>query len=74
MRESIIKEDDGYLGMHQRTLSVGDTQTFIFQPGDDGPFWMTEEETAELNRHDRILPPRPSWCFSDHYAKVSCRA
>jgi hypothetical protein len=58
MRESIIKEDDGYLGMHQRTISVGNTQTFIFQPGDDGPFWMTEEE-RELNRHDRILPPRP---------------
>ena len=31
MRESIIKEEDGYLGMNQRTLTVGDTQTFIFQ-------------------------------------------
>jgi hypothetical protein len=60
MRESIIKEkeDDSYLGMYRRALIVGDTQTFIFPPGDDGPFWMTEEE-RELNRHDRILPPRP---------------
>jgi hypothetical protein len=58
MRESIIKEEDGYLGMNQRTLTVGDTQTFIFQPGDNGPFWMTVEE-RELNRHDRTLPPTP---------------
>ena len=59
MRESVIKADDGYLGMHeQRTLNVGDTQTFTFQPGDDGPFWMTEE-VRELNRHDRILPAPP---------------
>ena len=58
MYESIIKEDDGYLGMHQHTLSVSDTQTFSFQPGDDGPFWMTEEE-RELNHHDHILPTPP---------------
>jgi hypothetical protein len=52
MHESIIKADDGYLGMHDgHTLSVGDTQTFVFQPGDNGPFWMTAEE-RELNRHD----------------------
>jgi hypothetical protein len=37
MRESNIKEDDGYLGMNQRTLSVGDTQLFTFQPGDIAP-------------------------------------
>jgi hypothetical protein len=37
-------------------LSVSDTQTLIFQPGDDGPFWMTEEE-RELNHHDCIVPP-----------------
>ncbi|KAI2498015.1 hypothetical protein MHU86_16452 [Fragilaria crotonensis] len=58
MRESKIKEHDGYLGMHRRTLSVGDTQSFLFQAGDVGPFWMTNEE-REANRHDRILPPPP---------------
>jgi hypothetical protein len=52
MRESTIKDHDGFLGMHQRTLSVGDTQSFIFKPTDIGPFWMTVEE-KELNRHDR---------------------
>jgi hypothetical protein len=59
MRESVIKAEDGYLGMHEpRTINVGDTQTFTFQPGDDGPFWMTEEE-RELNRHDRVLAAPP---------------
>ncbi len=38
MRESTIKDHDGYLGMHQHTLSVGDTQSFIFKPTDIGPF------------------------------------
>ncbi|KAI2492116.1 hypothetical protein MHU86_22452 [Fragilaria crotonensis] len=58
MRESIIKAEDAYLGMHARTLDVGSTQSFVFKPGDVGPFWMTTEE-RELNRHDRILPPLP---------------
>jgi hypothetical protein len=31
MRESTIKEHDGYLGMHlARRLNVGDTQSFVF--------------------------------------------
>jgi hypothetical protein len=55
MRESVIKEENGYLGTHTRTLNVGDTQKFIFQPGDDGPFWMTQAE-RDLNRHERVLP------------------
>ena len=58
MRESKIKEHDGYLGMHQRTLSVGVTQSFLLQAGDVGPSWMNNAE-REANRHDRILPPLP---------------
>lgn len=58
MRESTIMAEDGYLGMHERTVDVGDTQSFVFQPGDAGPFWMTMQE-RELNRHDRMLPPKP---------------
>ncbi|KAI2496293.1 hypothetical protein MHU86_18205 [Fragilaria crotonensis] len=56
MRESIIKAEDGYLGMNERTVNVGDTQSFVFRPGNAGPFWMTVQE-RELNRQDRILPP-----------------
>ena len=58
MRESIIKQEDGYLGMHERTVDVGDTQFFVFEPGDAGPFWMTNDD-RELNRHDRLLPSLP---------------
>jgi hypothetical protein len=58
MHESTIKTEDGYLGMHERTLNIGDTQSFIFEPGDLGPFWMSEAE-RQLNRHDRILPTPP---------------
>jgi hypothetical protein len=60
MRESVIKEHDGYLGIHdERTLNVGDVQSFIFRPSYDGPFWMTPQQ-REFNRHDRILGPPPS--------------
>ncbi len=58
MLKSIIKAEDGYLGMNERTVSVGDTQSFVFQHGNAGPFWMNVQE-RELNRHDRILPPLP---------------
>lgn len=58
MRESQIKEHNGYLGMHARTLNVGDTQSFVFSSEDDGPFWMSPQERA-LNAEDRVLPPPP---------------
>jgi hypothetical protein len=58
MRETKIKDHDGYLGMHERTLQVGDTQSFGFTSDDEGPFWMSPE-TRELNRHDRMLPAPP---------------
>ncbi len=42
--ESKIKAEDGYLGMHSRTLDVGNTQSLVFKREDVGPFWMTTEE------------------------------
>ena len=30
MRETKIKDHDGYLGMHDCTLHVGDTYSFVF--------------------------------------------
>jgi hypothetical protein len=29
IRESIIMQEDGYLGMHERTIDVGNTQSFV---------------------------------------------
>ena len=59
MRESKIIEHGAYLAcINVRTLSVGDTQSYPFQAGNVGPFWMNNAE-REANRHDRILPPPP---------------
>ena len=38
MHESRIKVEDGYLGNNERTVSVGEIQSFVFQPGDTEPF------------------------------------
>ncbi len=58
MRESKIKEHDGYLGSNARALDVGDTQSFVFTSDNNGPFWMTPHQ-REINRNDRLLPPAP---------------
>jgi hypothetical protein len=58
MRESTIKQHDGYLGSHPLTINVGEIQSFTFKSTDHGPFWMSPDE-RELNRHDRILPLPP---------------
>jgi hypothetical protein len=60
MCESIIKQEDGYLGMHERFVDVSDTQSFSFEPGNAGPIWMTDND-RELNRHDRLLPSLPGY-------------
>ena len=44
--------------MSEHTLNVGDTQSFVFQPGNLGPLWMSQAE-RQLNRHHRMLPTPP---------------
>ena len=40
-----IWEAHGYLGPYSpKVFNVGDNQFMIFQPGDEGPFWMTADE------------------------------
>jgi hypothetical protein len=51
LRDTVIKQQQGYLGPHDPKLKVGDAQHMIFQPTDEGPFWMTPEE-REKRRHD----------------------
>jgi hypothetical protein len=58
MHESKIKEHDCFLGMHPRTLEVGDLQSFVFTSEDDGPFWMTQQQ-KQVNQNNRVLPPPP---------------
>ncbi|KAI2513548.1 hypothetical protein MHU86_688 [Fragilaria crotonensis] len=52
MKDSVIKSVDGYLGPHNHDfkLNVGDVQSMVFRPGDDGPYWMTPEATANKER------------------------
>ncbi|KAI2497747.1 hypothetical protein MHU86_16742 [Fragilaria crotonensis] len=53
IRDTTILHEEGFLGPHlPRSLSVGDTQSFVFKPGDSGPFYLTPEE-REIQRHNR---------------------
>ena len=51
MRTTLIQKESGYLGPFNRKINVGEEQHLVFQPGDEGPFWMSENERNET-RHD----------------------
>jgi hypothetical protein len=44
---SLIAGVEGFLGDHAQQLQVGDTQHFIFQDGDTGPYFLTEAQRNE---------------------------
>jgi hypothetical protein len=70
MRETTIKQSQGYLGPHSPKLQVGDTQSMVFSPLETGPFWMTEAQREET-RHDRILEEEKTREFTkDELLKV----
>ena len=48
LQPSLIKEEHGYLGKFECTLKPMDTQFMVFQPSDDGPFWMSKEQHEQL--------------------------
>ncbi len=52
MRNTIIEQEEGYLGAFPRILEPGATQSLVFSQSDSGPFWMTEQEREET-RHDK---------------------
>ena len=54
LRDTIIKQEQGYLGPHLPKLKPGDTQSMVFHPHDIGPFWMTQQQREE-RRHDKVL-------------------
>jgi hypothetical protein len=57
LRPTIIKQEKDYLGPYPRTLRVGDTQFMVFQPGDSGPFWLSEAKREEF-RLDKLIDGR----------------
>jgi len=54
MRDTIIKEVNGYLGDFPRSLNVGDSQHFTYDFRDIGPFYLSETE-RELKKFDQEL-------------------
>jgi hypothetical protein len=54
LRDTAIKQENGYLGPFKRTLKVGNVQTMCFQSTDEGQLWMTPEE-KEQNQKDIII-------------------
>jgi hypothetical protein len=47
MRSTEIQNTYGYLGQYPSILSQGSIQKMIFEEGDIGPFWMTEQQRIE---------------------------
>jgi hypothetical protein len=47
LHDTIIRQEQGYLGTYPRRLKPGDIQKMIFQDGDEGPFWMQEMERQQ---------------------------
>jgi len=54
LRDTTIKQQQGYLSPFIRILEPGDVQSMVFQASDIGPFWMTERD-QEAKRHDRVI-------------------
>jgi hypothetical protein len=52
MRDTVIIQEEGYLGPYAPALKVGDIQILIFKETDSGP-WYLPPEQKELQRHDR---------------------
>ncbi|KAI2492861.1 hypothetical protein MHU86_21674 [Fragilaria crotonensis] len=52
MRDTMIIQEEGYLGPYSPVLRVGDVQSLIFKDTDSGPWYLAPEQ-KELQRHDR---------------------
>ena len=53
MRETMIVQEEGYLGPHSPILKVGDTESLVFLPTDSTGPWYLSPEQQQLQRHDR---------------------
>ncbi|KAI2512867.1 hypothetical protein MHU86_1413 [Fragilaria crotonensis] len=47
MRDTLITQEEGFLGPFQRVLEPGSIQSLLFSASDSGPFWMSESEREE---------------------------
>ena len=64
MRDTIMIQEEGYLGPFPRILEPGDTPSLVFVTSDSGPFWMSSEnkEESQYNKtlEVRLRPPSTS--------------
>jgi len=44
LHSTTIKQEKGYLGPHHQSFKPGDGQSVLFNQGDMGPYWMSEQE------------------------------
>jgi hypothetical protein len=54
MRNTLIIEEEGFLGQFPCILKPGDTHSLVFSEADTGPFWMSDSEKSEC-RMDKHL-------------------
>ena len=47
MRNTVIMQEEGFLGPFPRILEPGDTQSLVFASSDSGPFWMCDAEKED---------------------------
>ena len=55
MRDTLIQQEEGFLGQFPRILQPGDVQSLVFLPGSDaGPFWMSDVEREDSRRDTHL--------------------
>jgi hypothetical protein len=47
MQNTIITQEEGFLGPFPRIVEPGDTQCLVFSSCDSGPFWMCDAERED---------------------------
>ncbi len=53
LHDTLIRQEQGYLGTYPRRLKPGDVQKMVFHDVDEGPFWMQPIERQQ-KKHDII--------------------
>ncbi|KAI2501400.1 hypothetical protein MHU86_13067 [Fragilaria crotonensis] len=55
MRDTIILQDEGYLGPHSPILKAGDTQSLVYLESDSGPWYLSPEQRQSQNTTDPLV-------------------
>ncbi len=75
LHDSLIKNNEGYLGLFPKILQPGDIQSMVFQHDDPEPFWLPAEE--RLRQWNVEIQPgkKTKWRFrKDELVKMLAQA